>query len=325
MLLSNLHSRVPVHDSNHKSPFDKMDREPSLQPEEEITLCRLRYPKVRQGYPCRQMLRETRCQRRPGRLPAEPPVGARCQHARIKMKPIVGINTDIREALPRLAQVQTEYIQAIEQAGGIPLLIPPMSDESLAELLGRINGLMLIGGADYSPAHYEEEPHPKASLVSACRDEFDLRLVTRALERAELPMLGICAGCQILNLGLGGSLIQDIPSQLKDSKVEHSSPDGWHDGWNQHQVKITTGSRLSRIYPQLTLSVPTSHHQSIKQVAEGLQATAYADDGVVEAVEHNKRAFAIGVQWHPERDFPTNRVLFEEFIRQSAAVACGST
>jgi putative glutamine amidotransferase len=232
------------------------------------------------------------------------------------MKPIIGINADV-DRQTQEAQVQSHYYNSILKAGGIPIIIPPMPEEDLDKVLAQINGLMLIGGGDYNPKHYKEEAHSKTNMCSPLRDEFDLRLIQRAVVGTNLPVLGICAGAQALNIGLGGSLIQDIPSHIPSSQVVHSGA-GSHEGTLKHHVKIDSGSKLSKIYGLTELAVPTSHHQAVQRLGAGLHATAYADDEIIEAVEYKDKQFVIGVQWHPERDFDSNKKLFEEFVAQAA-------
>lgn len=241
------------------------------------------------------------------------------------MKPIIGINVDVVDGPPQEAIVQSNYFKAVLQSGAIPVLVPPMPDDDLALLLKQLNGLLLIGGKDYNPSHYKEAACEKTSLTSATRDDFDMRLVQKAIVGSNIPVLGICAGCQALNIGLGGSLVQDIPSEFPDSKVQHSSPNGWEKGFHNHAVKLKAGSKLEKIYGKAELSVPTSHHQSVRRLGAGLQPTAHAEDGVIEAVEYDGKPFAIGVQWHPERDFEGNRKLFEEFVRHAAGVTAAAT
>ncbi len=236
------------------------------------------------------------------------------------MKPLIGINVDIEAGPPRAATVQANYFESLQQAGAIPLLLPPMSKQDLCELLEQLDGVMLIGGYDYCPSLYGETACDKVELTTRERQDFDLTLVRLAVDRADLPLLGICAGCQLLNIALGGSLIQDIPSHLPASPVEHSSHNGWQDGFARHTVRVEPGSKLGKIFGQQPVSVPTSHHQAVKDLGSGLRSVAFAEDGIIEAVELADRPFAIGVQWHPERDFPGNQRLFTEFVAQSAHI-----
>lgn len=240
------------------------------------------------------------------------------------MKPLIGINMDVEAGPPAKASIQNLYIQAVQKAGGIALAIPPMPDEDLKELVAKLNGLVLIGGRDYSPTRYGEEACPKVQQIDSSREDFDFRLINMTLQDTHMPVLGICAGCQLLNIALGGSLMQDIPSDLPDSSVHHSLPPGktladFPEGFMRHSVNIFPDSQLASMYPK-QLTVPTSHHQGIKDLGKGLKATANADDEIIEAVELVSRPFTIGVQWHPERDYAGNKKLFEEFIK-----ACKTT
>jgi len=234
------------------------------------------------------------------------------------MKPLIGINLDIEKGPPPVASVQVTYLEAVQKAGGIPVLLPPMPDFDLDHLLNQLHGLLLIGGLDYSPLLYGEDACDRVECLDPTRQEFDLRLVRRTLDRSVIPVLGICGGCQLLNISLGGSLIQDIKLELPDSAVGHSKPDGWKEGFAKHAVMINQDSTLARIYQADRLAVPTSHHQAVRVLGSGLKAAAHAEDGIIEAVELPERGFTIGVQWHPERDYDGNRLLFEEFIKRSA-------
>lgn len=236
------------------------------------------------------------------------------------MKPLIGINMDIAEppeAAPE-ASVQIPYYEAVEKAGGIPVILPPMPEPDLEQVVSGLHGVLLIGGPDYSPDNYGEERHETCNLLHPRREEFDLRLAALAIKR--LPVLGICGGCQLLNISLGGSLIQDIPSHAPDSQVVHVSRNGWKEGFSVHAVELSPGSRLAGIYRTGRLPVPTSHHQAVKALGAGLQACAFADDGIIEAIELAGAPFVLGVQWHPERDFAGNRALFVEFIAAAVKV-----
>ena len=233
------------------------------------------------------------------------------------MKPLIGINLDIKEGPPEEARIQITYTDAIVQSGGIPVLLPPMPEADLLEVVRRLDGMMLIGGPDYCPSLYKEEADKTVELVNAKRQDFDLRLLRLALKQANMPVLGVCAGAQLLNIELGGSLVQDIKSSFHDSSIEHSTENGWVNGYNKHDIKVHADSILAGLYKVDRLAVPTSHHQSVKDLGTGLKVTATADDGVIEAIELKDSKFVVGVQWHPERDYPTNKPLFDRLISAS--------
>lgn len=241
------------------------------------------------------------------------------------MKPLIGINLDVRTGPPPETAVQTTYTQSILKAGGVPILLPPMPDDELADAVKNLAGLMLIGGLDYCPSNYGEEPHASVETMHPERERFDMRLMKKILNETELPILGICAGSQLLNIILGGTLIQDIATEFPDSQVNHSSaPNGWVKGHRMHDVLIQPGTQLAKYYPNSRVSVPTSHHQAIRKVGQGLVANAFCDDGVIEATELPSRSsFTIGVQWHPERDYETNKLLFEAFVQSACLYMSG--
>ncbi|MBS1991600.1 MAG: gamma-glutamyl-gamma-aminobutyrate hydrolase family protein [Cyanobacteria bacterium SZAS LIN-3] len=230
------------------------------------------------------------------------------------MKPLIGINLDIKPGPPEEAKIQTTYTDAIVKSGGIPVLLPPMPAEDLAYVMQRLDGVMLIGGLDYCPSLYKEAPDATVELTSGRRQEFDLNILRETLKQANMPLLGVCAGAQLLNIELGGSLVQDIKTSFSDSSVEHSSVDGWKTGYNKHDVILSKDSVIAGVYGRERFAVPTSHHQSVKDLGRGLKVTALADDGVIEAIELENSAFVVGVQWHPERDYETNKPLFDRLI-----------
>ncbi|HEY9713808.1 MAG TPA: gamma-glutamyl-gamma-aminobutyrate hydrolase family protein [Chroococcales cyanobacterium] len=239
------------------------------------------------------------------------------------MKPLIGINLDVKSDVPNLppqVTLQIKYYEAVQKAGGIPILLPPMPKKDLDQAVKSLHGLLLIGGPDYCPSTYGEEPGETVDVVDPIRGEFDFLLLDRAINVTEIPILGICAGHQLLNIYLGGTLIQDIPEAHPESEVVHGGVDGWRNG-RKHNVIFEPGSILADIYKMKSLDVPTSHHQAIKTLGKGLKVTAHAEDGIVEAIEYEQRPFTIGVQWHPERDFEGNKLLFAEFVKQSQAKA----
>ncbi|MBI2810143.1 MAG: gamma-glutamyl-gamma-aminobutyrate hydrolase family protein [Candidatus Melainabacteria bacterium] len=229
-------------------------------------------------------------------------------------KPIIGVNLDLEGLEHKEGTISVLYYEAIKKAGGIPLLIPPVSGADLQEILPKLDGIMMIGGADYPPSLYNKETEPKTSLMEKERSDFDVELTKAALATPDLPVLGICAGCQVLNIQPGGSLIQDIPTHQPASKIMHASHDGWKKGFNKHVVTFETDSKLGKIY-KTPLAVPTAHHQCIDKVASGFRVVAKTADGLPEAIEKTGAAFVVGVQFHPERDYEANKALFAELIR----------
>ena len=232
-------------------------------------------------------------------------------------KPIIGINLDLEGLEHKEGTISVLYYEAIKKAGGIPLLVPPISESDLQEILPKLDGIMMIGGADYPPSLYNKEKEPKTSLMEKERSDFDIALTRAALAKPDLPILGICAGCQVLNIQPGGSLIQDIPTHQPKSAIMHASHDGWKNGFNKHVVTFETDSKLGKIY-SAPLAVPTAHHQCIDKVASGFRVVAKTADGLPEAIEKIGDGFVVGVQFHPERDYEANKALFAEFIRNAS-------
>jgi len=230
-------------------------------------------------------------------------------------KPIIGVNCDIDGDKPRLIGLSAPYVQALKNAGAIPVLLPPMPEDDLNRVLKALDGVMMIGGDDYPPSLYGQKVDAKTEVMDEERWRFDILLAKAVVEKTKLPFLGICAGCQALNISRGGSLIQDIPTKLPEMKVSHASKDGWQKGFNKHDVRFAKLTRLKSIYDGIdTLKVPTSHHQCVDKTGDELAVAATADDGMVEAIELKGDRFVVGVQWHPERDFPSNKQLFKTFI-----------
>ena len=239
------------------------------------------------------------------------------------MKPIIGINVDIRSGPPQQGVINCDYFRVIQKAGGIPILLAPMPDSDLDELLRYMNGLVLIGGPDYSPAKYGEDSSDLVKLCHPDREEFDFRLIDRTINKTDIPVLGICAGAQLLNVALGGSLIQDIKTEMPETAVAHNYT-GDYRPVHMHEVTLEPKSQLAKVYKANRINVPTNHHQSVKKVGVGLSVTAHADDGIIEAIEMAGRPFTVGVQWHPERDYAGNESLFLHFL-QTAGRATGGT
>ena len=193
----------------------------------------------------------------------------------------------------------SEAAARVLSAGGVPVLLPPQLDESgRAELWTRLDALVLSGGGDVDPARFGEPPHAKVYEVSAERDELELGFTRRALDDG-VPLLAICRGVQVLNIALGGTLYQDIPSE-PGSAVDHSQKAPRHQP--THRVKVMgEGTRLGSVVGATELEVNSFHHQAIKQLGAGLREVAWAEDGIIEGVEMGgAHSFVLGVQWHPE-------------------------
>lgn len=214
------------------------------------------------------------------------------------MRPVIGITCGLTNIDRNAYGLRKEYIYAIEDAGGIPVIIPIFRDSSLLDdAISFIDGLLLSGGGDIDPSFYNEERQPTLRTVNIERDRIEIELVQRALDN-QVPILGICRGIQVLNVAGGGTLYQDIPSFF-DDPLEHFQKEPEDQG--THIIHISENSKLIEIMKQKTITVNSFHHQAVKDVANNFIVTAISDDGVVEAVESVTHPFAIGVQFHPER------------------------
>ena len=210
---------------------------------------------------------------------------------------VIGITGNFDEGQLKLLP---GYFRSIEQAGGIPLVIPPrgqVSDEVIVQLLERIDGLLLSGGADVNPLWAGEEPLPQLHGINPVRDAFELKLASEAYHR-QVPMLGICRGIQVLAMALGGSIHQDLHAALPDTRLVKHSQDAPR-GEATHSVTAEQGSVVEQLLGR-TFAVNSFHHQAVNEPGPHLRVTARAADGVVEAVESTELKSIVGVQWHPE-------------------------
>ena len=226
------------------------------------------------------------------------------------MKPFIGINCDLSREWPCRLSLYCEYYEAVKMAGGIPILLAPLEEvKDMEGLLNRLDGLILSGGDDVWPERYGQTRHARTNLVSKERDAFDFQLVRQALDM-DIPVLGICHGIQLINVVMGGTLIQDIPSQ-RPSDAPHNSK-------AVHKVKVERGTHLYEFLKTDVLTVNSIHHQAIDRLGEGLKVSATAEDGIVEAIEGTRRSLIMGVQWHPERmlEDSTQRRLFTAFLEE---------
>ena len=240
--------------------------------------------------------------------------------------PLIGIpcDLDVHAELPARDRhaLRPVYPQAVRDAGGLPVIVPACDDRAqFAELVGRLDGLLLPGGDDIPPKHYGQEPHPSVSLMPELQYQTWATLLELTLA-ADKPVLAICAGIQVLNVVLGGTLIQDIPSQ-RPSPVTHRT------GTPQvasHRVELVPNSPLARMLGCTATRVNSAHHQGLDRVAPGLQVVARCpDDGLIEGVVLPGKRFCVGVQWHPERYFneTVDRRLFAAFVNAARCAANG--
>lgn len=217
-----------------------------------------------------------------------------CRGISEPLKPLIGITSvyKINEQNNSFSTtVNFAYVQSVADNGGIPLVLPTISDEEIMQQYVRhLDGLVLIGGNDVPPSAYNEQTHETVKVLTAQRYNFEKKLISLWLSSGK-PLLGICLGMQFTNVVSGGSLIQDIPSQV-GTKVKHRE---------YHQVKIDPASSLAEILDATEASVYSNHHQAVKDVGKNLKVIAHSDDGVVEAMERISGGFGLFVQWHPEQ------------------------
>jgi len=224
----------------------------------------------------------------------------------MQVKPTIGVT--------RCSRLD-DYVASVEQAGGRARVLDV--SESPRKLLSELDGVLLTGGGDVDPVLYGEDRHPTVEDAEPGRDEFEIDLARRAVA-ADLPLLAICRGAQVLNVAAGGTLVQDIPSAVR-SDLRHTIQEPKNAV--AHDVTVTPGSRLEQaLGPTVdaahTCRVNSRHHQSVGRVGDGLSASAVAADGVVEAIERPDGSFCLGVQWHPENFWRSGEFapLFEAFV-----------
>jgi len=210
------------------------------------------------------------------------------------------------------------YVTALENAGLIPLIVPPLANADAASaILDSVAGLVLTGGEDVDPARYGEKRHEKVRSVNHARDATEAALIKEAKERGT-PVLAICRGIQILNVALGGTLVQDIPSQC-ETKIAHDEESARDS--RTHEISVEPGSLIATAVGTEHLTVNSFHHQSVKRVADGMRVTARSPDGIIEGIESTDEDWwVMAVQWHPEEMTdsaePWDRGLFQAFARK---------
>lgn len=231
-------------------------------------------------------------------------------------KPRIGITMRL-EIETRRFYLGRDYSEALEGLGAIPFHLSLIPDEEyIFGCLKNLDGILLPGSdTDVDPLRFGEEPHPNLKKIIPEKEETDLKILAAA-EKLNIPVLGICFGMQVLNIARGGSVFQDIESQIPNA-IKHEQ--GMPLERNSHSLKIAEDSLLAELAAEKNVRVNSHHHQSIRDVGKNLKPTAWAKDGVVEGIEDTRKdRFALGVQWHPELSWKTDdlsRNIFETFIR----------
>jgi putative glutamine amidotransferase len=235
------------------------------------------------------------------------------------MSPIIGITTNHSTnayGQPTIMLMQS-YVKAIMQAGGIPVLIPSLiAEDGWDALYACLDGILFSGGGDIGLEYAPGDPHPRIDDVDPARDTVEMKMLNAAALDGK-PFLGICRGCQVMNVALGGTLYTHIPDQFPNA-LDHSYPGNMRTVL-VHEVKIEEGTHIADIYSEPIIKVNSLHHQGLKNIAPSLRVAGHAPDGLVEAVELPNHPFGLAVQWHPEwlTDQEPTRNLFRKFVESA--------
>jgi putative glutamine amidotransferase len=249
------------------------------------------------------------------------------------VKPLIGVTTSElrpgelatlrRHGEPPNAEMALgmTYVRAIEAAGALPVVLPPVGHRDVSRLVARLDGVVLSGGPDLSPVAYGAKPHQELGSTEPDLDAFEYA-VAREVFRLELPVLGICRGAQTLNVARGGTLHQHLPDVAGDAIQHRQTVDG---RVPTHFVTVLPGSRLAAALGANQLSVNSFHHQAVDRLGSGLRACAWAPDGTIEAIEDPGHRFVLAVQWHAETlaGVPGQLALFEELVSNAAGSTQG--
>lgn len=236
------------------------------------------------------------------------------------MRPRIGITTTAGTRMSATLQIRrpnasldTAYVDATAIAGGLPLLLPALEPDLADDVVRDLDGLILSGGADVDPAHYGAEAHPRTRPADAARDAFELATVRAAIE-AEVPVLAVCRGMQVLNVACGGTLIQHVPDVTHH---EHTDVDHWDVSANP--VTVVEGTVLHDVVGLTHITVNSLHHQAVDQVASGFRVAALDETDIVEAIEPVDGRPVLGVQWHPEllQREPIHEALFVWLVNRA--------
>jgi len=238
------------------------------------------------------------------------------------LRPLVGVTCSSyspnESGETRKHTLPHDYVHALTKAGSEVVILPAGDGESARRLAESLDGVVLSGGADLDPTHFGEGPHPKLGYIDPERDQFELALVKAAIQ-AGTPVLAICRGIQVLNVAMGGTLYQDIPSQINGAIKHRQEAPRYH---ASHKVIVERHSKLAGMVGAGEVLVNSFHHQAVRQVAPGLVVSARSPDGVIEGIESAHDLFVVGVQWHPEcmtDRYPAMLEIFAAFVAEAAA------
>lgn len=239
----------------------------------------------------------------------------------MNQRPIIGITTYARDEGGDF-KLPTEYVDAVRQAGGIPVLIPP-GEPHQTQLLDFLDGFILSGGGDVDPVLYQGQNHETIYMVDHERDHSEIEFTRQAVSR-NVPTLCICRGIQVLNVALGGTLIEHLPDAV-GNQIAHRVPPR---NPTEHPITIEPDSKLAQIMGQTEVTTASWHHQAVRQPAPGLQVVAHAPDGTIEAVEMPDHPWLIAVQWHPELTAtadPGQQRLFDALVEATTKIIKATT
>ena len=245
-------------------------------------------------------------------------------------RPVIGIPTQTLQSLGGVATeippswvMSQRYVTTLAEAGGVPWLIPLVDTDSLRAIFDELDGVFLPGGADIDPASYAAEPHKLCDKTDPARDRVELLLARWAIAEGK-PVLGVCRGLQLINVAAGGTLYQDLGEQCTGSMKHDYFPfggSGHTRDYLAHEIRIAEGTRLAGTFGRTSVKVNSMHHQGVRELGQGLVATAWAPDGLVEGLEGASDAYLVAVQWHPESLTECDECagkLFAEFIEAAA-------
>lgn len=234
-------------------------------------------------------------------------------------RPLIGVTAGMNKEETYLT-IYRPLMDVLCQCGALAVLLPTVDDEALlADTVDSLDGVVFSGGGDVDPLRFGEMQLPACGAISPVRDAYELALARLLAERQDIPVLGICRGFQVMNIALGGDVYQDLPSQYEGELIAHRQKQP--EQYPSHPVRLEPASRLAAMTGETSLLVNSLHHQAVRRLGARWQASACAPDGVIEAAEMQDHPFFIGLQWHPERMWRSDRASMAIFQAFTAACA----